>query len=168
MPEQNNESKKDHGKVLATWPFPEFKQYVRTKTWYIAAIIVLAGLALFGILTQNYLFVVLIAIFIVIYVMRARRQPVMLSCSIMEDGLGVGEETFYEWKDLKSFWIIYEPPEVKNLYFEFKSGLRPSITISLENQNPLKIRKILLEYLTEDTAKENESFSDGLGRVLKL
>ncbi|MCH7492666.1 hypothetical protein IID19_03715, partial [Patescibacteria group bacterium] len=62
----------------------------------------------------------------------------------------------------------YEPPEVKNLYFDFKTGIRPSISISLESQNPVNIRKKLLEYLEEDTEKENESFSDGLSRMLKL
>ena len=47
-------------------------------------------------------------------------------------------------------------------------GFRPSVTISLENQNPLEIRQILLEYLTEDVDKENESVSDGVSRLMKL
>ena len=49
-----------------------------------------------------------------------------------------------------------------------KTGFRPSITISLENQNPIEIRNILLQYLLEDIDKENESFSDGLSRLMRL
>ncbi|MCH7492634.1 hypothetical protein IID19_03545 [Patescibacteria group bacterium] len=158
----------DHGDVLASWDFPEFVKYQRTLGWYIITSVVVLAFILFGIFTQNYLFIVLIAIFIIIYVMRSRREPIKLNVSLTEDGIEIGTETFYKWKDIKSFWIIYEPPEVKNLYFDFKTGIRPSISISLESQNPVNIRKKLLEFLTEDTEKENESFSDGLSRMLKL
>ena len=56
----------------------------------------------------------------------------------------------------------------KNLYFDFKTGIRPSLTILLGDQNPLTVRKILLEYLKEDTEKENETFTDTVSRLLKL
>ncbi|MBU0963998.1 hypothetical protein KKC06_03090 [Patescibacteria group bacterium] len=158
----------DHGETLAAWDFPEFTKYKKSALWYLVMIITVTGLVLFGIFTQSYLFIILIFILIVIYVMRSRREPSLLSINITEDGISIGQNTFYKWKDIRSFWIIYEPPEIKNLYFDFKTGLRPSISISLENQNPLRIRKMLSEYLPEDTDKENESFSDGLGRILKL
>jgi len=168
MAEEKNSTPTDHGKILASWKFPEFIKHKKTKTWYVWAVIVIAALAAFTIFTQNYLFLLIIVIFIIIYFMRTRREPALLDIKIAEDGVAIGEDDFYEWKQIKNFWIIYEPPEVKNLYFDFKAGLRPSISIFLENQNPLNIRKILIEYLPEDTSKENESFSDGLSRMLKL
>ena len=171
MPEEKNitnEISTDHGKILASWEFPEFKKTKKTTGWYIGMAILVGALVAFSIATQNYLFLIIIALFVIIYVLRSRREPTILNIQITEDGIGIGPQTFYEWKDVKSFWIIYEPPEVKNLYLDFKTGLRTSITISLENQNPLQIRKILLEYILEDTEKENETFSDGLHRTLKL
>ena len=168
MEEQTKEQPKDHGKILAAWDFPEFREYRRSKTWYIVALVILAGLLIFGFASNNYLFVVLIMIFVVIYVMRSRRKPARLDFKITEDGIAIGTEMFYEWKQLKSFWIVYEPPEVKNLYFDFKTGIRPSLTILLGDQNPLTVRKILLEYLKEDTEKENETFTDSVSRLLKL
>ena len=158
----------DHGKILATWDFPEFQKYKRTKTWYVLMIILVATLAIFAITTQNYLFLVIIGLFVIISFMRSRREPAIINLEIFEDGIGIGQQNFYEWKDIKSFWIVYEPPKVKNLYLDFKASLRASVTISLENQNPIKIRKILADYLVEDTEKENETFSDGLSRMLKL
>jgi hypothetical protein len=168
MPEQNNETTEDHGATLASWEYPEFIKHQRTKTWYIAAAVVIGLLVLFGIWTSSYLFIVIIGIVVFIYLSRWRREPTTLTCSITEDGILADPHSFYEWKDLRNFWIIYEPPEVKHLCLAFKSSIKPSITISLENQNPLNIRKILLEYIPEDTEKENESFADGMTRILKL
>lgn len=168
MAEEKNNKTTDHGKILASWKFPEFIKYKKTKGWYIGTIIIICALAIFAIFTQSYLFLLIIIIFITIYIIRGRREPMLLDIEITEDGIKLEQNSFYEWKEIKNFWIIYEPPEVKNLYFDFKVGLRPSVSIFMKNQNPLNIRKILLEYLPEDTDKENESFSDGLSRMLKL
>jgi len=168
MTDEKNSAEIDHGNVFASWEFPEFKKFKKSKIWYLVAIIVLALLVLFSVLTTNYLFIVIIGLFVVIYVMRNRLDPGLLPIQLTEDGVVIGEKTFYEWAEIKTFWIIYEPPEVKNLYLDFRSSFRATVSVSLENQNPLNIRKILLNYLKEDTEKENESFSDGLSRMLKL
>ncbi len=158
----------NHGKILAEWEFDEFPKHKRTKLWYITACIIAGGLLLYAIISLNYLFAAIILIVAVIVVMQNRREPQRLNLQIHEDGLVIGTNTYYEWKTIKSFWIVYEPPEVKNLYFDFKAGLRPTISIPLEKQNPLNVRKILLNYLQESVDQENESFSDGLRRILKL
>jgi len=158
----------NHGKILAEWEFDEFPRHERTRLWYIVALIISGGLLLFAILSLNYLFAAIILIIGVIVIMQNRREPQRLTLNICEDGLAIGTNTFYEWKAIKNFWIVYEPPEVKNVYFDFKAGVRPSISLPLEKQNPLNIRKILLNYLPEAVDQENESFSDGLRRILKL
>lgn len=165
MPEETK--KEDHGKILASWTFPEFIKYERTIGWYIGISIVIIAIAVFAIMSKSYLFLIFIILVIGIYYLRGKREPTMIKFNITEDGLEVGE-SFYQYKDIKNFWIIYEPPEVKMLYFDFKTGIRPRLSILLENQNPLKVRKILLDYLEEDLTKENESFTDGMMRMLKL
>ncbi|MEA1979656.1 MAG: hypothetical protein U9N54_01605 [candidate division Zixibacteria bacterium] len=164
----NNNIPNDPGKLLTSWDFPEFQKYTRSIIWYLIMGLILIGLIAFAISTQGYLFLGIILLYVFIYYLRAKRTPLHLQIQIFEDGIQISDNTFYEWKDIKQFWIIYEPPEVKNLYLEFKTGFKPSITISLENQNPIQVRKILLQYLMEDTEKENESFSDGFSRLLKL
>jgi len=169
MPEENNSpNTEDHGETLASWTFEEYKKYKKSVGWYIGAAIVTAGFLIFAIATSNFLFAVFIILVIVIYFMRSRREPTTIKVNITEDGFELGDNTFYTWKDINTFWIIYEPPDVKNLYIDFKATLRPSLSISLEDQNPLRIRKILLDYIEEDIEKENESFSDGMGRMMKL
>jgi hypothetical protein len=90
-----------------------------------------------------------------------------IKLNIREDGLEIGRN-FYSYRDLNNFWIIYQPPEVKKIYVSFKSRIAAPLVISLENQNPLKIRKTLLEYLPEDLEKEEEPASDSLSRTFKI
>jgi len=167
MAEENN-TPADHGKTLASWEFPEFKKPERTASWYVLAFIVTIALLAFAFFTQSYLFGVVIILFGAVYYMRSRRNPTLLRIVVTEDGIEIDGKNFYKWQDIDKFWIVYEPPAVKNLYLDFKAGLRPSITVFLENQNPLNIRKILLQYISEDTERENETFSDGFSRMLKL
>ena len=91
----------------------------------------------------------------------------MVSFKITEDGIAINGK-LYEYKVIKNFYIIYEPPEVKTLYFEPKSLLSPRIPIALEDQNPVEIRQILRQYLTEDIDREDEPVSDQTSRLLKL
>jgi len=172
MDKQTTSYKKDqsfsqtHGKILASWQFPEFIKYKRSWAWYIIASLIALALIIYAILVKNYLFafiVILIAFVILLYEIK---EPILIKFNITEEGLEL-EDHFYPYKEIKNFWIIYEPPEVKRLYFEFK-GLRPRLSIPLLDQNPLKIREIFLNFLNEDLEKEEESTSDFLERKFKL
>jgi hypothetical protein len=72
------------------------------------------------------------------------------------------------WSELKDFWIMYKPPEVKQLYFSFKRTIRPDMNIGLVHQNPLKVREVLREYLLENIEREEEPASEVLTRYFKL
>ncbi|MFA5030579.1 MAG: hypothetical protein WC495_03260 [Patescibacteria group bacterium] len=157
----------DHGKRHASWVFPEFEDHNRGRRWYIIASIILVGIIIYGIASANYLFAVFFALAAFVYAIRIPRKPRLISLAITEDGLEV-HETFYAYKDLEKFWIVYEPPEVKTLYITFTSKIRPLLTIPLESQNPLVIREILLRYLKEDLERDEELLSDVLQRKLKL
>ena len=70
--------------------------------------------------------------------------------------------------EIKKFWIIYEPPAIKNLHLEVKSVFKPNLIIPLQNQNPVEVRKFLKEHLEEDLEQESESTIEALKRVLKF
>lgn len=179
----------DHGKILASWKFSEFIKPERTKAWYFWALLIVGGLFIWAIITFNFLFALVILMIVFILLLHNKREPQELEFKITEDGLVIARslnrnegrqsnpvvndkaivsQRFYSYKEIKSFYIIYEPPQVKTLYFQLKSSLRPRLSIPLETQNPLKIRKILLKYLEEDLEKDTEPLSDQLARILKL
>lgn len=166
MPEEQK-NKTDHGETLTAWTFPEFAAHQRGKTWYFSIIVICAAVLIWSAFTANYLFSLIIIIIGLILILQNRQKAAVLPCQIKEDGLEVGRN-FYNYKDIKKFYIIYQPPEVKTLYFDFKSTLRPTLPIPLESQNPLKVREILKKYLEEDLEKEEEPASDAITRSLKI
>jgi hypothetical protein len=164
---KKEETSGDHGRVLASWEFAEFIKQDRGLAWYIGAGLVGAMLIIYSLVTANYLFALIVIITVFIILINSLKEPIKMNFSITEDGLLL-EKRFYSFRDIKRFWIIYEPPRVKTIYFDFNSALRPKLSIPLMDQNPLSIRQIALEYLEEDLKEENESGTDALEKLLKL
>ena len=167
MPENKPKENIDHGKLLISWPIPEFSRHSRGKTWYTWSSLIIIGLLIWAVATANYLFAIITILIAIIFIFQNRRSPGLIECRIMEDGLEMGH-SFYAFRDIREFWLIYQPPEVKMLYVEFKGTLRPTLTVPLENQNPLKIREILKKYIDENLEKEEEPTSDTISRSLKI
>lgn len=165
--ETENYQKGKHGKIFAQWTFPEYNKYERNKVWYFWFILILAGLVVFAIFEQNPLLGVIVVMVGFIIYFQGRKEPNQLVFQITEDGISL-DNKFYGYNQLKKFWIIYQPPEVKELYFSFNSGIKPELSISFGNQNPVKIREHLLKYLEEDPTKEDESFSQGMRKMMKF
>ncbi len=157
----------NHGKTLIKWHFPEFEQPERSMSWYIVLFIIFAALLIYSIVTLNFLFAIIVVMVIVILFLHQRKDPIELEIKITEAGIEIGNK-FYVYKELDKFFIIYEPPEISNLYIEFKSNLKPDLSIPLKEQNPIKVRDILIDFLAEDIDKEDEPMSDFLTRWLKF
>jgi len=163
---KSGNTEEDHGEVLFSWKFPEFPKYERNRSWYIWGAVIVALFIIYSIVTLNFLFglITIIAALIIIMFQRSNNE---VEFRIAEDGILVNKR-FYDYSKIKNFYIIYEPPEVKTLYFEPKSLFDPRIPISLEDQNPVEIREVLRQYLEEDIERENEPISDQTSRMFKL
>ncbi|MEA3272422.1 MAG: DUF5673 domain-containing protein [Patescibacteria group bacterium] len=157
---------KQHGKILASWEMQDFDKYKKSILWYVIAVIAGMSMLVYAIFTANFLFAVIVLMFAIIILLHDLRSPRKIKCGITESGILLGER-IYKWSEFENFWILYEPPELKNLYLELK-GVRPRITVSLEKQNPNRIREILNKYLMEELEREDEPLTEYVGRVLKI
>ena len=157
----------EFGKILASWNVKEYEPRNRSLLWYIGLGLIAVFLLVYSIVIHNYLFVmiILLAAFILRLQHKAGVNRVSFQCT--SKGIRIGNRT-YDYKDLRNFWVIYNPPEVKKLYFTFKSSLSPRLMIPLRNQNPLKIREILLKFMEEDLDKEEEPISEIFAKWSKL
>jgi len=156
----------DIGEIYFEWSFPEYIKEIRSRAWYLVASAVLGLFLLYAILTVNYLFAVILVLAVLIILYQYFQEAREIVVKIGEDGIII-DAKFYEWKSLKNFWIVYQPP-IKVLYLEFKDRLTKSISVPLQSTNPLELREILLEYLNEDLTKDEEELSDTLARILKI
>lgn len=170
MPNQNYSNDADVldiGEIHLAWEFPEFVQHKRGKWWYIIAAIILAGFVFYSVMTSNFLFVVILLLGVFVLIYRFLQGPRPVTVKIGQDGILV-DRKLYPYKELKSFWLIYEPPTIKYLYFDFKNRLKKHLPVPLEDINPLQVRESLLNYLEEDLEKEEEGFSETLSRFLRI
>ena len=177
-PEVKKVEHPDYSEIHFEWNFPEFEQHERGKWWYICSTIVVATLVFYCIATFNFLFLVIVLLTSFIIYIYHEKEVEIIHCKITDSGIHV-DRTFYMWKDISSFYIIYEPPRVKNLYLHIKMTSQPhwkwklpivnsSLVVPLEDQDPLSIRQHLLLFAEEDLDKETEPLSHTIGRDLKL
>jgi hypothetical protein len=157
----------DNESLLKEWTIGEYRTHEKSRRWYYVAIGIILMLLILAIWSENIFAAVSLLLLSVIILVRAYSDPPELNVFLTEDGIAVGDR-FYDFKDLDNFWIVYEPPEVKMLYVEFVNRWRPRLPIPLQNEDPVAIREILLNYLTENESREGEPVSDLFGRWLKL
>jgi hypothetical protein len=157
----------DIGQVQASWDFPEYIEANRSRQWYLLVSVILVLLIVYAVYSANFLFAVILVLAVFILVYQHFQSPRRISVAIGEDGIIVDRE-FFPHKEIKSFHIIYEPPQVKFLYLEFKDKLQRYLAIPLETQNPLEIRRVLLNYVKENLAINDENFNEAFSRLLKI
>lgn len=157
----------NRGDIVLEWSFPEFEHHERSRGWYLAAFVIIVGSIVISAFSRNYTFIALIILFTIVVLARVRRNPPPVRLAIRDEGLEISQR-FYTWSELKEFWILYKPPTIKKLYFHFKSTLRPALDIDLMEQNPIKVRQVLSQFLLEDTAREEEPTGDQITRFLKI
>ena len=139
------------------WVAPEFIKYKRGKTWFVLPALIALILAIIALLLKNFLFLILIALAALAVYIYALKEPKKIKFSISKKGIKI-EKKIYKFEDLKSFWIFYEPPEIKELSLRSKKVFTLYIKIPLGDQNPVEIRKLLLKFLPE--RKHTESVVD--------
>ncbi|MAG29254.1 hypothetical protein CL632_03900 [bacterium] len=149
------------------WNIPEFHEHKRSRRWYIIAVAAMALLLLYAVLSSNFLFAIILIVVGITMALHDKHGANEVKFELLENGIAIGEK-HYSYNSIKNFWIFYEPDEAKMLFFEFKNGIRPRLSIPLLNKNPLKVRSILLQNLPEAVEKENEPLSEQLTRLLKL
>lgn len=155
------------GQIFAAWEFSEFVKHAKGKWWYISFTILFLALLAYSYFADNILFAIIIVVFIILYLTIENRGPRVVDILIAEDGIVI-DGKLIEYESLQNFYIVYYPPEIKNLYFQPKSNFQHRIVVPLEGQNPVEIRHVLLEFLDEDLEKEEMPSSESISRLLKL
>lgn len=162
----NTQTPPDYGQTLISWQAPEYEKQNKSGGWFVTAFIFGAFLIGASIIMRDYLLIIVVIMFgVVVYILH-KKEPLMLHLALTKKGVKIGEK-FYPYETLENFWIIYRPP-IKTLNFKAKRYLFAEISIPLQNEDPLKIRDVLLDFLDEDEEKDEESTADKLTRILKI
>lgn len=153
-------------KATLTWRAPQYMHHEKSLLWFVIAGFIAILLVIYGLKTNGWTFSVAIIVFVGTYYLMHRHAPPVVEVKISKFGVKIGRNVF-PYSNLKSFWIVYDPPFVKKLYLRMDSKFQPDIFVSLEDADPVEVRKLLSEYIQEFSGR-NEPFSDTLVRLLKL
>lgn len=167
MPINLNKAEANIGGVVFNWEVNEYEKHDRNKRWYVITAVVGIALLFYSVISGNYLFALVVVLFGIVLFLQDMQQPMQVSFAVTETGIVVGS-TYYPFKEITNYWIIYNPPEVKNIYFTTTSVLRHRLQIPLLDNDPRPIREYLNQFLIEDLDQEEEPLSDRLGRMFKL
>lgn len=155
------------GDIIEEWEVKEYEQYARPRSWYILMGIIGSLLLLYSIVTGNLLFSAIIILSGIILFLQNNQPAQQIPVAITDLGVIVGNR-FYPYKELSSFFMVYRPPEVKMLFIQPKTTVRPMLRIPLIDQNPVQLRAQLRKFLQEDLDREEEPASDQFARRWRI
>ena len=164
---QTEELQINIGSPQLEWEVDEYPMHQRSKLWYILAAVIGVALIVYAVATANFLFAVIILMVGVITLLSSFVPPDRVPVLITNTGVVVSD-MYYDFQAIKDFSIAYDPPHVKNLYFEFHSPWQPLLTVPLEDIDPNEIRDLLLPYCLENLQRVEENLTDVLRRLYKL
>jgi len=147
------------------WEAPSF--YYNPQKKYLALVIIAllcgAGAILFYRMdTLTAIFLILSSLVLILY---SNKKPTMSKIIVNHAGITIDDVAYY-YKDLKSFWLDYDPHGPRELSLEAKKWYMPYIKVSIENQNPAGIRSLMINFVSE--REHEKSLVDLISRKIGL
>lgn len=151
--------------VFLSWQAPEFEMFERDKKWYLIVLGMLLLIIGYALFTNSIVMAILFILIGVVGYIYINKEPRILTFMITKKGLVV-EREIYEFDSLKSFWIFYEVDNIRVISLHTEGYLAPYIHIPIHDEDPVMIRKILLDYIPEE--KHEPGIAETLDRLLHL
>ena len=149
-----------------SWEAPEYEHFEKHPRWYWMMGVILTAIVVYAIVTNSILMAITFILIGMLGYFFAEREPRIIAMEITPDGVQV-DNYFYEYDNLRSFWIFYEVEEdIKVLSLLSQKTFLPYIHVPIGNANPIRIRETLLHYLPE--IKQELTIIDRLERLIGL
>ncbi len=160
----NEELIAQHSKdTLMHWSAPEFEMFEKDKKRLSYIALVLLVIIVYATFTNNPIMAIVFVLIGIVAYMQLNKEPRILDFRIVPKGVLAGNE-IYEFENMRSFWIFYDPKYKKIISLHTKNYLTPFVHIPVENEDPVEIRRILLKYIPE--IKQEHNFAEILERFL--
>ncbi|MCX6763187.1 MAG: hypothetical protein NTZ97_00410 [Candidatus Moranbacteria bacterium] len=151
--------------ALHQWQAVEYEVYRADPKWYLVMILLLLGIVAYAVYTNSPLMAITFILIGVLGYIFFHREPKTLTFSITKKGVWAGKE-LAEFEKIDSFWIFYEPEDIKVVSFRMKGRLIPYIRIPVGGEEPVKLREILIKHIPE--RKQKMGFVDKFEQILGI
>ena len=137
-----------------SWQAPEYVYTKKSPDWYWAVGIVTMGIFVVAIIFDNFLFGAFVLLGGFTIALYGARPPRIITFTLSIEGIRI-ENRVYPYESLRSFWIFYRPPEIKELSIESQKMIMPQIKIPLGDTNPAEVRAYLVQFMPERQQEES-------------
>jgi hypothetical protein len=155
----------EKNKILARWEAPEFEAKPRDERKYIFLGFILTGIIFYAVYTNSPVMAITFILIGIVTYLYSHKAPRTLVFQITEEGIQAANE-LYEYENIRSFWIFYEPEGRKEISLHTRSILSPYVNIPVHDQDPVYLRECLMNYIPE--IKQKPSALDSLEKALDL
>ena len=147
------------------WEAPSF--YYNPQKKYLALLVMalMAGAAALLFYDRDTLLAIFLMLSSLVLVLYANKKPAMSKISVDHVGVSISDRMYY-YRELKSFWIDYTPRGPKELSLEARKWYLPHIKVSLEQEDPLELRSLMINFVPERI--HEQSLIDFIARKLGL
>lgn len=149
---------------LLQWQTPEFESREISRNFYLWSGAFILATIVYALATNSPVMAITFILIGIMGYITLERDPLMLRCAITGEGVIV-EKELYVFENIESFWIVYEEDD-KYISLKTTGKLTPFVHIPLGNENPAKIRDILIEYIPEE--KHDPTLIDTIGKMLHI
>jgi len=165
MPAEEVVDKSYLNNALMHWQAPEHEIVEKDKKWYLYAGLVLSAIVAFAIYSNSPVMAITFILIGVVGYIFLNKEPRIVDFAITQDGI-IASRDIYEFDNMHSFWIFYEPGQKKVISLHMKNKIMPHVHIPVHDEDPVEIRKILMEYIPE--IKQEQSPIDIFERLLGI
>lgn len=151
--------------IILHWQGPEYEVYPKDNRWYLIATLILAAIVAYAVISNSPIMAITFILVGIVGYIHLQKDPRVLDFRVTHDGIIAGNE-LYEYESLEAFWIFYEPPHTKIISLHSKGRLVPYIHIPIHQEDPVKIREVLIKFIPEE--KQDPSIIDTLERLLHI
>ena len=155
----------EHSDILIDWQGPEYEHYPKEKRWYMIASLILSAIVIYALINNSPVMAILFILIGIVGYIQLEKSPRLLDFKVTHDGVMAGRE-LYDFDNIKSFWIFYEPPHTKILSLHADALLTPYIHIPIHQIDPVKLREIMVDFVPEK--KQQPTLIDTIERILHI
>jgi hypothetical protein len=147
------------------WQAPEHEIFEKDKRWYAYAGLFLAVIIAYAVIINSPVMAITFILIGAVGYMTLQREPRIVNFSIVADGI-VANRRLYDFDNIESFWIFYEPGQIKVISLHIRSKFLPYLHIPIGEADPNVIREMLLENIQEE--KHEHSIVDIFERIIGI
>ncbi len=148
---------------ILEWKAPQHFHPERTRSWYVAAAVFALGCISYGVYTEAWTFIIVLALSGIALWRLQKVEPVIRTMRIWKRGFAI-DNTFTEWQKCNGYWIM-QGSGYFELHIETKQ--KRDIKILTGNVSPFLIHE-QLSSLADELHGRKESILDTIIRICKL